>query len=171
MKLEVLPATAVDATALRNLMQLYHYDFSEIVGLDGDDNDLDEHGLFREVYVDRHVTDPDRAAFLVRVDGRLAGFCLVANQSYFGPDPGNTHEIAEFFVVRKYRRLGVGAEVARQVFERFPGRWEVAQVPENTAAQAFWRKVIGEYTGGRYEEHVLDSERWKGPVQVFENGH
>jgi predicted acetyltransferase len=62
----------------------------------------------------------------------------------------------------------VGAEAARQVFDRFSGRWQVAQIPENSAAMLFWRKGIECYTGGKYNEVVADSQRWQGPVHCFE---
>ena len=47
---------------------------------------------------------------------------------------------------------------------------EVFEIVENRAAQEFWRKVIGEYTGGDYEEFFLENDQWHGPVQVFESG-
>ncbi|PIS01279.1 MAG: GNAT family N-acetyltransferase, partial [Chlamydiae bacterium CG10_big_fil_rev_8_21_14_0_10_35_9] len=47
---------------------------------------------------------------------------------------------------------GIGREVARQLFTQFPGKWEVMQIPENTAAINFWEKVIKEYTGGNYKK-------------------
>jgi hypothetical protein len=40
---------------------------------------------------------------------------------------------------------------------------------QNLNAQAFWRHVIGEFTYGHFEEHELDNEHWRGPVQVFES--
>jgi hypothetical protein len=39
----------------------------------------------------------------------------------------------------------------------------------NAAAQAFWRKVIGDYTAGRFVELILDDHRWRGPIQTFDN--
>jgi predicted acetyltransferase len=33
--------------------------------------------------------------------------------------------MAEFFVLPKYRRGGVGTDAARAVFARFPGEWHV----------------------------------------------
>jgi predicted acetyltransferase len=36
--------------------------------------------------------------------------------------------ITEFFVMRKYRRQGIGKRVARELFECSPGRWEVADL-------------------------------------------
>jgi len=33
------------------------------------------------------------------------------------------HSMAEFFIMRKYRRLGLGRVVAINLFERFEGQW------------------------------------------------
>ena len=60
---------------------------------------------------------------------------------------------------------GVGRAVACQIFDRFPGQWRVAQDEGNLPAQAFWRRVISQYTGGRSEE-VWDPA-WRGPIQAF----
>jgi len=116
--------------------------------------------------VDRRVVTRRR-----RVEGRLAGFVLVMHYNYFTGEHAADCPwvIAEFFVMRKYRRQGVGRAAAFQVFDRFPGRWEVAEITSNVGAQAFWRKVIGEYTGGDFAETVLDDESWHGPVQSFDN--
>jgi predicted acetyltransferase len=113
---------------------------------------------------------PVHHAYLVRVAGKLAGFALACRGDAFR----NTHEevwwMEEFFVMRKYRHSGVGERVATQLFERHGGTWEVGEVSTNTGAQAFWRNVIGRYTGGGYEEFQLDDERWRGPVQYFKAG-
>ena len=68
--------------------------------------------------------------------------------------------MAEFFVMSKYRRRGVGSEAARFAFDRFPGRWEVREMAANTPAQAFWRRVIGDYTGDNFTERRLDDGAW-----------
>ena len=62
----------------------------------------------------------------------------------------------EFFVMRKYRRIGVGSAFATRLFDMFPGRWEVAEVAPNTNGAAFWRAVIGKYTDGHFEERIED---------------
>jgi len=66
-------------------------------------------------------------------------------------------------------RRGVGERAAAWLFERFRGPWEVRQRRENQAATAFWRRAIGRYAGGRFEELELDDERWRGPVQRFDS--
>jgi predicted acetyltransferase len=100
------------------------------------------------------------------VAGKYAGFALVDDSVSFRE---NEHWMAQFFVVRKYRRQGIGREAARRVFDLMRGRWEVGQVRRNLPAQAFWRRVIAEYTGGRFVEHDLCDDRWDGLLQCFDN--
>ena len=50
--------------------------------------------------------------------------------------------MAEFFVMRKYRRRGIGRQAAADVFARFAGPWQVRQQRSNPAATAFWRRAI-----------------------------
>ena len=94
----------------------------------------------------------------------LAGFVLVRRVSGAGESP--SYSMAEFFVMRKYRRKGVGTEVARRIFDMFPGRWEVAQNSHHTESHAFWQRVIGEYTDGQYEQTVDEDGDL---AQVFDN--
>ena len=149
-------------------MELYLYDFSE---LDGED--VKDGGRYGYAPLDYYWEESGRFAFLVRGDGRLAGFALLRRGTCFperdvlSDDSGMM--ITEFIVMRKYRHQGIGKQVARELFEHYPGRWEVAELPQNAAGLAFWRKTIGEYTRGDYEEVLLDNERWHGPVQVFDN--
>lgn len=159
--IEVKTATESEKPILRNLMELYLYDFSEF---DGADPGAD--GLYGYPYLDLYWSAKDRYPFLIRKDGRLAGFVLVTRYNYLSGEP-DRWVIAEFFVMRKYRSSGVGEFVAQQVFDRFPGGWQVGQIAENGSATIFWRKVIQRYTGGNYQEVLLDDEHWHGPVQIF----
>lgn len=148
---------------LAALLELYVYDFSAMLDLD-----VGEDGRFVVPAIDPYWADPRCHPFLLRVDGTLAGFALVQRRSRLTGDEAVT-DMAEFFVLRRYRRHGVGARAAHWLFERFRGPWEVRQRPQNEAATAFWRRVIGRYTGGRLEELRLDDERWRGPVQRFDS--
>ncbi len=163
MNLELIRATKESATLLGNLLQLYAYDFSEVVP-----SDVDESGRFAVPSLDSYWVDASCHAFLARVDGKYAGFALIHQRSRITKDP-TTWDVAEFFVLRKYRRRGVGAAFATKVFDSFRGVWEVRQLFANQAATAFWREAIAGYTNGRFEELVIDDERWHGPVQKFDN--
>ena len=161
MQIALLPAAAREKPVLTNLMQLYLYDFSEVNGAD-----VDEVGCFSYPYLDLYWTTPGYDPFLIRVDDRLAGFALINLHSRLH-DVFDGHAIAEFFVMRKYRRLGIGRAAAMQLFDRFPGRWEVASFATNVPAQAFWRSTVDTYTDGRYHEVWLQNAKWRGPVQTF----
>jgi predicted acetyltransferase len=169
---EVTPAALHEKTVLRRLLELYKHDLSEFTG-----EDLDAHGLFGYRYLDHYWTEPARWPFLVVCTSegtsgacarRLAGFALVTDRTLL-PESAGGHGLAEFFVLRAYRRRGVGASAARQLFDRFPGRWEVRELAENAPAIVFWRRVIDGYTGGRWREVVLDDDRWRSPLQLFDS--
>lgn len=163
MNIEVVSAAESDKPVLHRLMQLYQYDFSETEG-----TDVDPHGLFDYRWLDNYWTEESRHPFLIRVDGSWAGFTLVNEYTRVAPSPAKS--IAEFFVMRKYRRRGIGARVASEIFRMFPGRWEVSETAANEEAQAFWRTVVRSEVGESFEEIELDDERWTGPVQIFEIG-
>jgi predicted acetyltransferase len=163
MHVQVTPAGPEDRERVQALFVLYVYDLSELLRLDvGDD------GRFPAPPLDAYWTDPRRHPFLIRVDGAIAGFALVQGKSRLTGDEA-VSDMAEFFVLRRYRRCGVGERVAGLLFDRFRGPWEVRQKAENHPATAFWRGIIGRYTGGRYEEEMLDDARWQGPVQRFDS--
>ncbi len=161
MNIEIRKAGIREKPVLRNLMELYRYDSSEFDG-----EDVGEHGLFVYRYFDHYWTEPGRHAFIVRVSGRLAGFAMVRAIGVDETEP--VHQIAEFFIMRKYRRQRIGTTVARRIFDLFPGRWRVAEEEANTPAQMFWRKVISGYTSGGFKE-IRDDE-WVGPQQEFRTG-
>ncbi len=161
--MQVKEASIQQKPILERLMQLYLYDFSEI-----HPGDVNQDGIFEYTYLDSFWSEPDRFPFLIYVDDKLAGFVLAAEYSYLQVTR-ETRCIAEFFVMRKYRRQGVGKKAAFQTFDMFPGKWEVGQIRANVAAQGFWRSVIGEYTSGQFTETDLDNERWQGPILSFDN--
>ena len=163
MDVTLVTATRADRHVFERLLQLYEYEYSENAEID-----LDADGLFPTVDT-KAIWQPDYHVFFIKVSGKFAGFALVTrHQSYVGE--GETYLIDEFFVLRRYQRRGVGEHVARSLFDRFPGRWEVSQLPQNVAAKTFWWRVIDRYTAGRFQETELDNERWRGPVQAFTSG-
>jgi predicted acetyltransferase len=155
----LLPLREGERPLLRRLFELYLYDFSEL-----EHADLDEDGWFvpsAHPWLARYWTEPGKHAFLLRVEGRPAGLALVDEAS---PIAGSEEcrFLGAFFVARAYRRRGYGERAAREIFDRFPGHWQVLQIRANTAAQVFWRRVIGDYTGGRF------GERWVSEREIVQ---
>jgi predicted acetyltransferase len=164
-ELRLVRATSDDAATLQNLLQLYTHDFSEFWAGTAT-GDLGPDGRFEDYPLDPYWQTPGWRAWLFEADGALAGFALV-NDDAHSTLPAD-HSMAEFFVARKYRRLGVGQFAAHRLFADAPGQWEVAVIRKNVAAQAFWRRAVSTCAAAReVTELDLDDANWKGPVLRF----
>jgi predicted acetyltransferase len=149
MQVTVELAPIEQKSVLRNMLQAYIHDLSEFAGFD-----LDEHGLYGYRYLDFYWVEEGRFPFLVRVDGQLAGFVFIRGED-LAANP--QYSVAEFFIMRKYRRHGVGEMVAGEVFGRFSGHWSLAVDLRNEAGLPFWRKIVGRITNGQFTEQPGDS--------------
>ena len=146
MKITLKAAAEVDRPALENLMQLYIHDFSEFTG-----EEIDSDGRYSYPYLKHYWQEPDRYPFLVYADEKLAGFVLVRSET----DPENNQsnmDMSEFFVLRSFRRTGVGSEAARKTWDLFPGKWHLKVLKANKAAYPFWKGLISTHTGNKYDE-------------------
>lgn len=160
---EVREATPADRVLIRNLYPLYLHDLTPFTDL----YDVDACGVFFPDYLSDWL---DRPAGLthplaIREGGRPAGFALVGQAPFPHMSPGMDFRMCEFFVLNRARRRGVGRAAAHAVFTMFPGVWEVSELPRNTVAVSFWRRVIGEHTGGAFTETAGEHE----VVQVFDS--
>ena len=131
-QVELVAAAPSEEPILANLLELYGHDFSEFHPVE-----LGPEGRFGYPRLALYWSEPQRHPFLVRVDGRLAGFALVVS--------GSVCDMAEFFIVRRYRRRGIGVEVAKQVWRQFPGPWEVRVMESNRAGREFWERAIAQF--------------------------
>jgi predicted acetyltransferase len=155
--IEVVPATLEQEPILANLLELYAHDFSEFQDLD-----LGADGRFGYKYLALYWSEPDRHPFLVRMEGKLAGFVLVKRGSELTGNQA-VWDIAEFFVMRGYRRRGIGMQIAHEVWRRFPGAWEVRVMQSNIPAAHFWAHAISTFTGEATDPVRVekDGECWK----------
>ena len=155
-------ATDQDLTIVKNLVRYYIYDMSEHLGWactpDGRFDGCDK--------LPTYWSEPGKYAFMLRVGDELAGFALVRGNH---EEDDIDYSIGEFFVLRKFRGRGVGERIARQLFDRFRGRWKVAQLQRNKPAIAFWRKVISRYTNGEFRQCKEDSPWGERNVVLFRN--
>ncbi len=125
----VRPATVADKPLVGRLLQLYLHDFSEFEGTDAGAD-----GVFEYPYFDNYWSEPERHPLLFTVGAAPAGFAFVR--------AGSPHDMAEFFILRRYRRRDVGRRAAASVLRLFPGEWQVRQMRSNPSATSFWRAAI-----------------------------
>lgn len=143
--IQVVPAKLGDLSIAENLSSLYIHDMSELMGWrcpeTGRFGGADE--FFEDWRAGRN------RPYLIRVGKELAGFTGLREVD---DAHGHQWDIPEFFILRKFRRRGVGSHVAVHLFDGHRGNWRVAQLMGNTRAVAFWRAIIGDYTGGKFTE-------------------
>ena len=145
--ISLVPAMAEQAPIVANLLELYAHDFSQFHNLE-----IGEDGRFGYPSLALYWSDPDRHPFLIRMDDKLAGLALVKNGSGVLDNLGNSSDgpvwdMAEFFILRGFRRRGIGTQAAHEVWRRFPGAWEVRVMKTNVSARLFWAEAISKFVG------------------------
>lgn len=160
------PASREDRATIANLFQLYVHDFTE-QWAGTERGELQPDGLFPPYpHLDSYWREAARWPYLILADGHLAGFVLINDVSHSGRPLD--FAVAEFFVVRKHRRGGVGRAAARLAIQNRPGQWEMAVSRRNPGAQAFWRGVAAELgEPGTVEEAEQDDDLWNGLIVRF----
>jgi predicted acetyltransferase len=155
-KIEIVKATQNNNIVIARLLELYVYDFTEYM-----DFDVDEEGLFHYPF-EEYLSLPDHFIYLILVNGHYAGLVLMKLAT--NEQGKSYYTIAEFFILKKYRKLGIGKKVASKILMDYPGHWMIYQSKNNIPAQIFWRKIIAECTNGQYKEYQKDDK----PHQEFD---
>ncbi len=166
LKPQLIPAAIQDYSIIQNMSPFYIYDISRHCGFNSLDWAWPENG-YECIDYKNYFTENDRYPFLVKVEEQLAGFVLIDKVSI---DKKTDWNVGQFFIIGKFQRAGVAAQVFKQVLSKFVGWWEVAVIPENNPAVKFWRKVIDEYTNENYlEQTKLLDEKYERIVFSFNN--
>lgn len=153
------PCGPIHRETLANLFQLYTYDFTEFWAGSAR-GEVGEDGRYEPYpYLEEYWTRPDRSAWLIRADSHIAGFALINRYSHSGL--ASDFNMAEFFVLRKHRRRGVGRAAALKLIGERPGLWELAVARPNSEALWFWRRVAAELST-EVEEMDVEDPRWDG---------
>lgn len=97
--------------------------------------------------------NPPNSGVYLFVENKPAGFAIRGMIN-------NRFDMAEFYILPCYRKLGYGKHLAFHLFETFQGPWQVRQVLAAEGAIAFWRSIINEYTHGNYGEDEITDPHW-----------
>jgi predicted acetyltransferase len=129
---------------------------------------LGEFGHREPDQLGRWFADSSAQLFIILNEQSPAGFAMVTPGGSVaqGTGPRSDYRMAEFFISRPQRRRGVGRSAVRLILDRFAGTWEIIEYLRNPGAVSFWRKVVANYTGGNYEERVVNGE----VRQTFKSG-
>ncbi len=156
MNLEIVQATIDQKPILANLLELYAYDFTESQSFD-----IGDHGFYGYEYLPLYWTDLNRIPYLIYVEKKIAGFVLIQKGSPISNDQ-EVWDISEFFIMRKYKRQGIGTMVAFKIWQQFKGSWQVRVLTENKAACTFCLQAIEKFTQGIFTTTSMQikEEHW-----------
>jgi predicted acetyltransferase len=116
-------------------------------------------------YLDAYWSEEGRYAFRLQCADEDIGFAFVRGPASTG---NGCYELAEFYVRNEWRRQGLGRQVARELWRRFPGQWQLTAFASNLPAVAFWRAMTAESAQGEVFTEVRTSG--SGP-RVFMSFH
>lgn len=153
----VVPATATDRSKLDTLLARCLAEDGAVGGWAAAYDASELEGYWR---------DPNLRPLQINVGEQVGGFALVHHRSRLHAN-FEGHAIGGLFLLREHRRLGIGQTAAVQLFDLFPGRWEIATSAVNVPGHTFWRAVVDRYTAGRYHETWHQTASWRGPIQSF----
>ena len=142
--LKIIEAKKEDRDTVMNLLEKYLYEFSQ-----WEKTDVNDNGLYGYEYLDCYFEETNRFPYLIKVDGKLAGFILVSDYPEV-PEEKTDFCLSEFFIMNKYRRKGYGKEAVFQVLTMHHGKWQLKRHPHNIGSVHFWNNVIAEYTKGNF---------------------
>ena len=140
---------------LRNLFEHYCHDMSEWFDLDTEADGSYSHDT-------ASIWAKGCDAWLAKIGTSIAGFVLIGSGAGWLGDIG-AQDVHEFFVMRRFRRVGVGRKMATLIWNEHPGEWLVRVLEANAPAVLFWRKAISAYSLGscREEQRLIDGQPWR----------
>ena len=151
LKPKIIPATLKDYPTIQNMARFYVYDLSRDCGFISGEWELPANGLYESFDFKSYFQDDTKKAFLIKVEKELAGFALIDQCKI---NPKTNWNIGEFFILAKFQGKGIGKEIAHQLWQKHPGLWEVAVIPENKSGARFWKKTINDFTAGDYSRRI-----------------
>lgn len=140
--IELIPASLKDYPIVQNMGRFYAYDMSEYLGKEKG-WEMPEDGLYECIDFKKYWHTDDAFPFLIRYANELAGFVIVDKK---GSSPEIDFNMAQFFILRKFKDQKIGKYVAHQCFDKFKGIWEIMVMPGNEGAYRFWRRTVKKYT-------------------------
>lgn len=152
--IDLREATEQQKPILANLLELYAYEFSEYWKFDIGDN-----GFYGYDDLPLYWTDKNKFPYIVYINDKIAGFVLVQKGAP-GVDDKDVWDIAEFFIMRKYRKQGIGAIIANTTWKLFKGKWQIRVLQENTESLRFWEYAIQQFTSKKLNKSEFHYDKY-----------
>lgn len=141
-KIQLVPKCKMDE--MRKILFEYLMELSEF----DPDIKFDVSGVPIYGWFDEYWKDVRRFPFYFVVDGKVAGLALVRELKNLN------YEIAEFYVLPKYRENDNAIWFATEVVKLFYGKMEISTRHTNPRAVKFWSKFVDKYVCEKHSDNV-----------------
>jgi len=131
------PAVIEEKRIIFDLLQPYLHELSSFPGEEIDYKD--GNGVYQYPYLDDYWSQSVRHPYLFLCDNEIAGFALVRKAE---EHPAKHWEMAEFYVLPKFRRSGLATSCSIDIFEKHPGNWRIDFNKHNQSSRALWQKLV-----------------------------
>jgi predicted acetyltransferase len=131
-EVKLAPIAIEEKHILENLLTLFLHDLSEFA----DDIKVNEDGKFEYNGLELYFKYEDLKPFFICFKNEIAGFVFL-NTGKFVPKDSDI-SIHELFILKAFRRKGVGAIAVKKILDLNKGKYKIGQLINNKQAINFW---------------------------------
>ncbi|MBR2564027.1 MAG: GNAT family N-acetyltransferase [Paenibacillus sp.] len=152
----ITKAEQQDKSILKNVMTLFLHDLSEF----NQDIEMNpQNGLFELDVLDWFFEKEGLTPYFIRLhDQKIIGFILVQSGSFSNQEFAD-YVLNSFFIMKNYRRQGLGRAACKELFKHLPGRYAVGQLTTNIPAIQFWKNVYTSFDIDFYEQEEKEDSQ------------
>lgn len=143
--LQIVPPTKLDE------MKTYFYDYLRELSEFDPDILFDEHGTPIYKWYEYYWKDKERYPFYLIIDEQIAGLAMIREMNK------TSYDIAEFYVLPKFRQGGNAIWFATELTKLFDGQFTFSTRFSNPRAIKFWGKFAQLFSNNEY----VDDEIWR----------
>lgn len=145
---------------LENLMVLYLHDLSEF----SEDLKVNDDGKFVYDGLEFYFRTEELKPFFIYYRDEIAGFILLNSGQYV--PMAIDYSVHEFFILKSFRKKGIGSIVIKKIFDAYKGKYKIVQLKNNKPAIAFWTNLYKKQ-GIQYSMLEEKSDGIECMMQIF----
>lgn len=158
--IQLVKVTEKNKSLLFNLMQLYLYDLSVYFNFKINNNGIYEYDHFEDYFIDSNYIP-----YFIYSDNELVGFVLLNDYSPITNTHENIINVSEFFILKLYRKQGLGEMTFQALLEMHKGVWTIKPAAFSKEANAFWETIINKHIDSAINTNYINNN----PIYTFSN--
>lgn len=159
-KVSLVSASLEQYPIIQNMAPFYVYDMSEYFANE-EGWGISDQGSYICMDFKKYWLTDEAFPYLIYYKNELAGFVIIDKK---GSNKTTDYNMAQFFILRKFKHKGLGRFVAYQCFDKYKGNWEVMVLPGNEGAYRFWRSIICGYTANNFTEETAQVKHFNNKI-------